>query len=158
MSTFTKPELRRTAWVAGIVTAVGFILVLATSGSHRPEDFWQPYILATGRIGALLLIFGFIWTALALAHLRTSFFDPTRPMDGGQFGGAVAAVLVAVVILIAVLLPRIPRTAPSQLSADPKQRAATVSLEHNFRSMVALSLIIAGAAVLYVPGRRFFGK
>lgn len=158
MSTFTKPELRRTAWIAGLVTAVGFILVLATSGSHPPEDFWQPYIIATGRIGALLLVFGFIWTALSLLHLRSTFFDEGRPMDAGQFGGTVAAVFVAVVILIAVLVPRVPRTAPSQLPADPKQRTAIVSLEQNFRTLVALSLVLAGAAVLYIPGRRFFGK
>ncbi len=158
MPTFTPTELKRTAMGSGILAVMGLILVLATRSALEPEAFWHPYQVATGAIGYLLLIFGLAWCALALVHAKTAFFNPTRALDAGGFSASLGAIVVAVVILIGVILPRLPETPPSQLPMDPSARQSVVRMEANFKGLVALGIIATGAAIGSGPFRRFFRR
>jgi hypothetical protein len=155
---FSKRELELGTTVSATLTLLGLLLYLLTRAPYDAEGFWAPYIIATGGVGAMLLLVGFCWLVLALAHRHSHFFDADRPADANLFGVSMLVIVVVAGILIAVVLPRLPTTALSSLPGDPKARATIVRHERNFKLLTAAGVIVAAVAVASGPCRRFFRK
>ncbi|MCE9613310.1 MAG: hypothetical protein K8T26_03485 [Lentisphaerae bacterium] len=157
MAEYTKSAMKAHAILAGITTACGFALFLATRIPRPPEDFWAPYVAGFNRMSLLMLIFGFIWCVLSLAHEFSNFFDIERPMDSNEFMGSLIAIVVLVVALLATVPGRVPITPRAQMSPESDQ-ARTVEMDQNLRRLVAAGILLSGVALASVPLRRFLRR
>jgi len=155
-ATMKKPILNMAEKAGAACLIVGLLLLLGVWLFGVSEGFWVPYTEGCRLAGWLAFLTGALLLPLAAAKRRTAFFALHRPITADRFaliGGAVAA---AVVLLIVLLTPRLPRTPQEDLPSDPKAQAAIRRMESNFRVYVAVSLAVAGGVVISIPACRFF--
>ena len=137
---------------------LGLLMVLGAHVFGPAEGFWAAYTDGVSFGGWLLLFIGAVWSGLSIASGRTSFFDSNRKMDADKFGLTLAATVVATIVILAVVIPRLPDTEPDKLPPDPNVKEQIVKRERNFRIYVSTSVICAGLAIVTIPAVRFFSK
>jgi len=155
MTEFSKPELKAYEIVGILAAIAGQTMALIGRAYYDPTANGSEYIAALRNTGWMLLGLAAAWTVLSSLFLRTTFFSLDHPTNGNIVGLSLAAILAGVVLMFALILPRLPSTPPEKLPQDPTPREQIVKQEKGFKVLVSSAILLIGATVAFFPLRKF---
>ncbi len=157
MAGFTDKQLRKFQIGGAAVAFIGLVVALLTKPPHD-YSFWLMYKTGFFGVGIVALLLGLVWTAMAAAHQYTDFFRLDKSLNSDGFMLQIAAILIASVVLIAIIIPRIEETPPEKLPKDNKERLTFLQQERTYKWTVGSFIAVSALVLASFSSRRFLQK
>ena len=139
-----------------ILTITGFIITISAKSFGATEGFWNIYTTGFIVTGLTILGIGLLLAVLSILKLRTSFLDLKQGIDAGKLGIVLAVSIITVIIVNALVIPRLPNKSEKEIRKLPPKMASDIRKnEDNFKVFFSLSIIVAGIAVCTIPSVKF---
>ncbi len=157
MAGFTDKQLRKFQIGGAAAAFIGLIVALLTKPPYD-YSFWVMYKAGFFGVGIIAIILGVVWAAMAAAHQYTDFFRLDKSLNSDGFMLQIAVILIAAVVLIAIIIPRIEQTPPEKLPKDNKERATLQQQERTYKWTVGMFIAVSALVLASFPSRRFLQK